>query len=95
MAKAMDILDIIKILLNGGRIAEKQPAVSGKSQYNVQIRTKAPYPAPYKTVGHMTEKMVNAMHKKGILEYTGEETRDKYGNYIFWYYLARKKQNEA
>lgn len=81
MAKAMQSLDVIKILLGGGYVCGKQPPVSGKNEYTVHREYGA-------QCGHITERQFCQMREKGIIEPTHEPARDKARNFYTFYFLT-------
>lgn len=91
MAKAMNVLDVVKILLlDGGRVVERCPAVMGRTTYEVQVPHDMIQGA-YKCVGHITEKQFSDLRQRGIMSYTGESGQDKYGTISNRYYLTTKE----
>lgn len=86
MAKAMDILDVIKVLLGGGYICEKCPSAYGKIEYSVHILSLDNQPNKY--AGHISNKQFTDLCKKGIITYSGEWGVDKYSNFYNYFHLA-------
>ncbi len=88
MAKAMNIMDVFRILLDGGHIVRKSPAVQGRSEYKVM--TVSDDGQPDHCFGHITEKQFEELRHAGILDYADRTRTDKYGNLYTWFCLAAK-----
>lgn len=90
MAKAMDFIDVFKVLLEGGYIVEIFPSGPGCVKFSVHTSGKHWNPA----VGHITEKQHAALCKKNIIHFSGREAKDKYGNIYCYYVLVKEGQHE-
>ena len=85
MAKAMNIVDVFKALLDGSIIVEKCRLITGKSQYKVMLPTFENQ--PHKCAGHITEKQFCALRNKGVIYYSGTSSKDKNGYVYGYFYL--------
>lgn len=90
MAKAMNIVDVFKALLNGSYIVEKCNLVTGKSQYKVML------PAfenqPHKCAGHITEKQFSELRNKGVIIFAEQQRkRRKDDRHIYGVFYLNKE----
>ena len=83
MAKAIHTLDAIRVLLNGGQIAENFPKISGKTEYWVQLPHDLVNGA-YKDIAHITEKQFSELQNHKLLQCTRCQTYENGGGTNFW-----------
>lgn len=88
----MNILDVIKALLNNGRITEICPAVQGKIEYRVSVPDENMNGA-HRSIGHITEKQWGDMVSKGIIRYYATNEGYKSGKTINFYKLNIKEND--
>ncbi len=91
MARAMNIVDVFKVLLEGGHIIWKCPAVMSQSEHKVMVPGEYE-DEPDKCVGYITDKQFNELHKKGILDVAAHAKQDKHGNIYTPFCLTSKEK---
>lgn len=90
MANAMNIVDVFKVLLDGGKIIRKVSAISGETEYNVMTADDAGQPDFY--LGHISEEQFKELRYKGILDYELAKT-DKEGNSLTPFFSVSRKKD--
>ena len=86
MAKAMNDLDVVKMLLRGGYICRKEPPVCGRIEFTVHSEYGAQR-------GHITERKFCKMMELGIIYCNQPTTRDKNGNIYNFYFVQTGAEN--
>lgn len=83
MAKAMEALDVVEILMNQGYIVEEQD-VAKPAKYTVQRESKG----RFERAGYITSTLFEKLCKKGIIEFSELQVEDKNGVIYNFYHIC-------
>ena len=85
MSQQMDIIDVFRVLLDGGCVCKKVK-VQGAAEYKVMLAGKIKGMRG-DVVGHISEKRFETLMEKDVLKSTYETIPNKYGNVSYFYML--------
>lgn len=88
MTEKMTTAAAVRVLLDGGYIAEMCPNTGKIRKYTVHKKNDVWGIAP-----HITPKQFYELAEAGVIESTHEDKKDKYGNIINFYEIARERES--
>lgn len=80
----MTQLQVFSVLLNGGSVVRKQPAL-GKERFVVTL----PGNMHDQTVGHISQSMFEKLMKAGLLYFSAPPKKTSEGGWLMWYKLGK------